>query len=109
MVLNSASGIYYARKFKSGRGNFFQTTGLRKKARAQSKVDEMIAAWLSDKGDKVDASATVSEVADRLLLQLEQEYRNGDRAKETWMHDQYLIPIVKQYFGTELVSAIDET
>lgn len=108
LILHIPSGMYYVRKFRAGKGRLFKTTGEIRKGHAQSKANDMISEWLYGK-NRLTTYAPISEVCDKLLLVLEQDFYDGKRAKKTWEHDRVYLKQVKALFGKMLIAELDET
>lgn len=113
LLRHVASGVYYVRKFKSGRGELFKSTGETGITAARGVRDALIAEFetgVRSPGRK----RTVAEVADELfrVLALEaQTVENGRvlRRKRTHDKDKSMMPVIKDLFGNVRVEDIDET
>lgn len=108
LVLHVASGIYYVRKKKAGKGELFQTTGQTNKKAAEGRALELISEWVAGT-KKVGAERFISDVCDEIEEVLKKEFENGDRSKATADHDKAYLPIIRKYFGIHRASEIDET
>lgn len=108
LVLHKPSGIYYARKSKAGKGRLFRSTGLKQKGRAQSQADQWIAEWLSGKRASAGRVQRVSDAVDLLLADLEQEFINGDRKRNTWESDKVYLKQIKNLFGEMYLEEMNE-
>jgi integrase len=109
MVLFEPTGVYYARKYRRGKGRFFKSTGERRKAVAQSKANEMISEWLTGMRAAVGRHATVGEVSDELMRVLREAKEKGDRAETTWTHDKVYLRRICKLFGDFPVASMDES
>lgn len=107
LQLHKPSGIYYARKFRAGKGRFFKSTDERRKGQAQSKANDMISEWLYGK-NPLTKYALLSEVLDKLKIVLEEDFHAGKRSPKTWEHDRVYLKQVREYFGHLLITEIDE-
>lgn len=113
LVLHRPSGIFYARKFKAGKGRFFQSTGLTKKGLAQTKADVMIAEWMGGKnqaGKRIRMERVIDELDEILEAEAHQRDEHGRvlRRKRTRDKDRTYFPIIKKHFGDLFPDEIDE-
>lgn len=100
------SGIYYVRKFKSGRGRLFKSTGETLKGRARTKADEMIADFIG--GKKSAKRKTVKAVCQELAAVLEQEHLGRKRRSRTHQKDPIYFKHLETLFGDQFIHDIDE-
>jgi integrase len=125
LVLHVPTGHYYVRKYKSGKGRLFKSTGETKKGIAQHKADYMIAEWLGNKRKGTGRRKRVSDIRDEVLDHLEKlammkdpegrpmrRRRTADKdrtylADKTYHGKPITAPIV-EYFGDTFLDEIDE-
>lgn len=112
LVRNQASGIYYVRKFKAGRGRLFKTTGETRKGPAQTIADVMVAEWIG--GKRLSGRRyRVEDLCDLLLEELDSQ----SRRKRTRDRDQEMLRaeiegraagVVRREFGGQWIDELDE-
>lgn len=105
LLLNSETGKYYVRKFKAGRGELFRSTGTSSIKEAREIRDDLI---LEFEGRRKLGRMRIRDVTAELRVELEQEFRAGQRRQRTWDHDRTYLPIIDKYFGERYADEIDE-
>lgn len=112
LVRHLPSGIYYARKYKAGKGRLFKTTGETRKGPAQTIADVMVAEWIGGKR-LTGRRYRVEDLCDLLLEELE----TVERRKRTRDRDREMLRaeskgrsagVLRREFGGWWVDEIDE-
>ena len=108
LKLHSASGVYYVRKFKAGKGQLFKTTGETTKGRARIVADEMIAEWLQGKRPTTGRRMRIKEICSVLEEFLKSEAEHGDRRVITSKKDPRMLRVIATLFGDLFADDLDE-
>lgn len=107
LKINRATGIYYVRIFRAGKGELKQTTGTTSKSKARTIAEELVAKFIG--GQKTNKKRRhVSSILKELDESLGQEFIDGNRREATREKDRHLLKFVEKHFGSEYLDEIDE-
>lgn len=109
LYLHVPSGIYYARKYRAGKGRIFESTGQRSISAARTAAETIRADFVSDRAPTERRGFRVKDILDDVDRELAKDFEAKERSKRTRDKDKTLLADMRTHFGAVYLSDLDES